>query len=588
MKLKKSVISILIALLIININLIFAGEHQQNEIDKSYSCLEKELGDNCGNTKSTKQTAFNLLASAYDSNIQKACKLSLNEKKQGVCWGETDDGQCNIKSTALAVLALNHIGENVDEQIKWLLENRISDTKLTWFLEIDTNNKTDCTINGKAITIESNKKISGSPPVGLTKAYDDYWFQINDISKNYSISCNKDFITALIYQKPGSNVFHISSDTKSSSEFDTIIEKVNSFCLSTSKECDYEGSLWTAIALAKESKEVTPLIPYLTSMSDEAENKKFIPSAFLYILTSSDDYYSELISLQKNNNYWDESRNKFYDTALALLSLQNVNSDEVENSKKYLLSVRKNDGCWQSDTAFILHAAWPKNPDATGLGAGLSYCEDFGNFCVPIGGCDLANTLDNFYCPSSAQICCKTKKQEPTCSKKNGIICELNQECQGDSVIASDSNDCCIGDCIEIVTTNECTDFGFYCKDVCSESQEEKPYSSACGLGEFCCGPKPAQKSNFLLIILLIILIILIILAIIFRNQLRIWIFRMKSGFKSSKQPPPPPRPTTPLQPFQRMIQRPAGRPFFGPPQRKPAKDTEFEETMKKLKEMSK
>jgi len=590
MKLKKSVQTVLVILiLLVSINFIIAPSHPEQvetEIDKAYSCLETELGDNCGNTRSTKQAAFNLLAIAYDSGLQSDCKQSLDSLKKDSCWGETDTGNCNVKSTALATLALQHIGEDVEDQIDWLLKRKKTDTGLTWFLEIDSNNRTECDINGQTITIEGNKKISGIPPSGLVKAYNNYWFQINNIEKNYTISCNKDFITALIYQKPGSNVFHISSETKTASEFDSITERVNSFCLTTSNICNYEGTLWAAIALAKEGKDINPLIPFLTSMSDKAENKKYLPSAFLYILTNSDDYYSELVSLQKSNNYWDESRNKFYDTALALLALQNVNSDEVDRAKRYLLNIQKNSGCWQSDTAFILHAAWPKNPSLTGAVAGITYCEDFSNFCVAIGECDLANTLDNFYCPSSAQVCCQIKTQEPTCSEKLGAICNLDEECIGDSVTSLDSNDCCIGDCVEIQTSNECEDLGFFCKESCSTNQEEKAgYNSACSFGDVCCGSKPTKESSSnLLIILLVILIIIVILAIIFRNRLKVWFLKRKTGkSKPTSQRPGPPRTFIPS-----IIPRSRGRPQVPRRQAPRTRDTEFEDTMKKLKDMSK
>ena len=603
MKLKKgakfiSVVLLLFILIILLMNLVIPQYNEttqttsdqtgQSEIDKAYSCLINELGNNCGGTKSTKQAAFNLLATSYDSKLQNECKASLKEKKKQDCWGETDTGTCNIKSTAFAVIALNHIGEKVDDSVKFLLNKKISETGLTWYLEIDANNKTECDINGKKITVEENRKISGNPPSGLTKSYNDYWFQITDIKKNYTISCDKDFITALIYQKPGSNVFHVSSETKSASEFDKITERVNSYCLSTSNICDYEGTLWAAIALAKEGEEISGFIPFLTSMADEAENKKYLPSAFLYVLTGSDDYYSELIGLQKTNYYWDESRNKLYDTALALLSLQNFNLDEIEKAKKYLLSLQKENGCWQSDTSFILYGVWPKSPSIP-TGVGVSYCEEFNNFCVSIGDCDLTNTLDNYYCSSPAQICCKVKQKEPTCSEKKGIACDLNQECNGERITASDTGDCCIGDCREIVTETECEQAGFYCKDVCSEAQEENSQYS-CNSGQVCCKAKEVKKSNYLLIILLVILIILVILAIIFRNQLKIWFFKYKSDYKVGKQKPfsRPPGATFPVgRPFQ---------PPFASPQRLMQKaipragerDKEFEETMKKLKEMSK
>ena len=587
MKIKKGVQFILIILILLNLTFILAQD-EQVEIDKAYSCFENELGDNCGNTRSTKQAAFNLLASAYDSNLLADCKTSLNRNKKDDCWGETDTSTCNVKSTALATLALQHIEDNVDDQIEWLLDRKKVDTGLTWFLEIDANNKTECNINGDPFTIEDNKKISGPSPAGLIKAYNNYWFQINNIQKNYTISCDRDFITTLIYQKPGSSVFHISSETNTASEFDSITERVDSFCLANSNNCDYEGTAWAAIALAKEGKDISPLIPYLTSMSDKTENKKFLPSAFLYIITNTDDYYSELVSLQKSNNYWDESRNKFYDTALSLLALQSVNSNEVDRAKKYLLNVQKPSGCWQSDTAFILHAAWPKNPTVSGGGTGISYCEDFSNFCVSIGDCDLSNKLNNFYCPSSAQVCCQIKTQESTCSEKIGAICNLDQECIGDSVTALDTNYCCIGNCIEIETENECQQSGYFCKNSCSNSQEEKAgYSNACDFGDICCGTKPAKEGgNTLIIVLLVILIILVILAIIFRKQLKSRFFKGKDG---KKQVPGKPLGALPMQ---RIIPRPFGRrpPLRGRPipRRVGGKDKDFDETMKKLKDMSK
>lgn len=585
MKLKKSVNLLFVILLIFSLTSFVIAQEEQEKISKAYSCLEKELDKNCGGTKSTKQASFNLLAGAYDSSIQSSCVSTLESLKKTNCWGDSDTGTCNIKSTALAALALQHVGKNIDKEINYLLENKKIETGLTWYLEIDSNNKTLCTINGKSFTIEDNKKISGTPPDGLSRAYNDYWFQINDIKKNYTISCDKNFITALLYQKSGSNVFHVSSETKSASEFDSITENVNSFCLKTGNECDYEGTLWASLVLKKGGKEIGSLIPYLTSMSDKAENRKLIPSAILYILTNDDEYYSELVSLQKSDGFWDESRNKFYDTALALLSLQSLNSNEVDSAKKYLLKVQKEDGCWQSDTSFILHAGWPKNPTGLSGGTGISYCQEFGNFCVSIGECSLADSLDNFYCSSAAQVCCKIKTQDPTCSEKGGFICNLDQECSGSSVTSSDSNFCCVGDCTAIKTENECESSGFFCKDSCSDSQEEKSaYSGSCNVGEFCCGPKPSDKSNnTLLIILLIILIVLVILAIIFRHQIKIFLFKRKSGLSSSSSsiPPSRPGPSRFLPPSfpQRTIQKNIPR--------KPIIDKEFEETMKKLKDMS-
>jgi hypothetical protein len=74
----------------------------------------------------------------------------------------------------------------------------------------------------------------------------------------------------------------------------------------------------------------------------------------------------------------------------------------------------------------------------------------------------------------------------------------------------------------------------------------------------------------------LIILVILVALAVVFKDKLKIWIYKIKSGFKENKnkgsnipgpyssEKPMPPRPMMPNRPFPNY----PGRPF--PPQNPP------------------
>jgi hypothetical protein len=593
MKLKRRVLSVL---LIFSIFLVLSScfvlaqddnsdeDNSPTEIEKAYSCLEERLGDNCGDTKSTKTAAFSLLAAAYDSSLNSDCKSALMDNKKDNCWAETDSGSCTIKSTALAILALEYVGADVDDYVDWLLSKRSTNTDLIWYLQVDSNNRTQCDINGKTVTIEENKKISGTPPSGLTKAYGNYWFRINDLSKNYTVSCDRDFIAALSYQKSGSNVYHITSGTKSASEFDSVIMGVDSYCFSTSSQCDYEGSLWATLALSKAGEDKSSYIPYLSAMADKTENRKFIPAAFLYILTQSEDYYDELLDLQKTNYYWDESRNKFYDTALVLLALQGSNSNEVDSAKRYLISVQEDSGCWSSDTSFLLHSGWSKDPTSTPSSGGVSvsYCEEFNNYCVPIGDCSFSETLDNFYCPNSVEVCCQTETPTPTCSDQRGEVCDSDEECDGTSVSAIEPN-CCIGDCEKIDTSNDCLDAGYTCQLECGDDQEERTsFTPDCDYGERCCEKK--ESGSLWWIIILIILILLVILGIFFKDRIRVWIFKRKSKVKEHK-----------LRPSSRPFESHSFNPRPGPrPRPRPAKrrgsprDKEFDETMRKLREMSK
>jgi hypothetical protein len=470
-------------------------------------------------------------------------------------------------------------------------------------LEIDANNKTECDINGKKINIAENKKISGSDPTGLVKTYNNYWFEITNLNRNYTISCEKDFITTLLYQKPGSSVIHVSSQVHSTPAGDSVTESVNSFCFATSSSCDYEGSLWATIALVKDGEDVSSYLPYLSAMSEEALNKKYIPQAFLYMLTNEDDYYSELVKQQvqgKEGKYWDSSNRRLFDTSLAVLAIQNSNSQELDDAKAYFLSVQEKSGdkvgCWNDNTAFILYSAWPRDATkSTSANTESTNCESFNHYCVPSLQCSSANVLVNFNCPGlNGDVCCKTQAPlEETCSQKNGIVCNQNEKCSGSEVPAQDTNFCCTnGACESVEQTNSCEDSNYNCRTSCLSTEVEKTeLSKACGFDK-CCAAKPASQTNWLLIILLVILIILVILAIVFRNQLRIWMFKTKSGFGYGKpsapgtRPLPPPgfRPIFPSRPapahlYQTQQRRAPGR---------PEKDKDFEDTMRKLRDMSK
>ncbi len=595
---KKECILIIIAFLAIffTTTFVYAAANSSDSIqDNGYNCLKTNLGDNCGNTQNTELAAFNLLAMAYDSKVQSECKDLLKRKSNGDCWGLSDSTSCNIKSTALAIIALKTINENVDDPVNWLLSKKQLKTGLTWFLEIDSNNKTECTINGKKITINENKKISGTDPTGLVKTYNDNWFEIKDISKNYTISCDNDFITTLLYKKPASSVFYVSNQAHSAVASDSTEEKVEAYCFATGVDCDYEGSLWAALALAKQGEDVSPYLPYLAAMADETANKKYLPASFLTMLTHSEDYYTQLSLQQQNSQYWDASKDKLYDTSIAILALQDFNSQELEDGKKYLLNLQEASGCWSSNTALILWAAWPRNPIESSSSSASTDCESYNYFCTSALECSQNNKLDNFYCSGGA-ICCTTQAKEESCSEKGGIQCQETEECSTPVVPSLDITNCCTGSCQEVQEiTNACEDAGWTCKSSCASTDEPKTvYDTDCELGEKCCGAKPASSTNWLLIILLIVLIILVILAIIFRNQLKIWVFKIKSGFKSGKGPAPTNRPGSPPPGFRPMPSNMIRQPISSRPpiQRRPVgkseRDKDFEDTMKKLRDMSK
>tara|TARA_Y100000310_G_scaffold201635_1_gene201739 strand:+ start:481 stop:2325 length:1845 start_codon:yes stop_codon:yes gene_type:complete len=614
MKTKRGIALLLILTILFTSTLVLADNHTEedtgtddvdlSEIEQAYSCLKNKLGDDCANSNSIEQLSFSLLAMGYDEDVQKNCKDALIAKEEDDSW---DDD--NIKLTAQAILALNHVAVNVDPYIEWLLTKAELTDELNWFLQIDAENATTCEIrinegSARDFNIAENKKVSGtSSCLSPASSEQNYYLEIDDdcFDDEFTISCNKDFITSVFYKKPGSSIYYVSSATHSAPSDGETKEKINSYCFadSSSADCDYESTLWAALALAKAGEETSSYIPYLSAEAED--NREFLPSAFLYILTNDDDYYTDLVEQQKQGKYWEESGNqKFYDTALALLALQETNVDAEDNTKEYLLDIQDSSGCWHSDnvleTAFLLFAGWPKNPAISGSST-RGNCEPSFS-CVASSLCTSSDTLDsgNYYCPGIGDACCRETQDIETCAEKQGTVCSSGQECTQTEIIAKDTNYCCQGDCQLVLTGNACETSGYECKSTCSSGQEEKTaYSIDCDFGDICCDDKES-KSSLGLIILLIILIILVVLAIIFREQVKIWFFRIKSKFKFGKGPKSTPRPPMPPEsgipqfnrPRQIIPRQPTRR---LPPRRIPRRktgDSVFDDTMKKLKDMTK
>jgi len=569
-----------------------------SQMDKAYSCLEDMIEDKTCESLSVEEQAFSLLA------VGKCKSEMIDNSENDECWPSSE---CRLRDTALALLALDKTGSSTDDVEEWLLSKKKSPQDLIWYLEIDANEETKCKITyegeTKTITVGEDRKISGSAGTCLSLAEDNYWLKIKDTcyEKNFTISCNKDFSSALVYKKKLGSTIYIPSETESAPAEGTTKHQVNAFCFSTSSSCDYEGSLWATLALAKTSNDVSAFLPYLIALSDETENKKYFPSSFLYMITDYEEYFSDIIDKQKSSGYWEisDSNKKFYDTSLALLALYEVDAEHKDTAKAWLLEVQGEDGCWNNvrDTAFVLYSAWPKAVSAGEAGE-VDYCTEYNYFCVAPEECSQEDTLDDYYCSGLSAVCCKTKPAEETCAEKEGIICKENEACTSAEVPASDGK-CCLGSCI-VQELTECEVAYYDCKYDCSSGEEEKAYS--CGTGKVCCGAKTAGSSwwIWLLIILLIILIALVVLAIIFRNQFKIWLFRIKNKFKRGPAPtttrpgprfPPAPPSGARMMPRTRMF-LPRQSQTYQPKGfvRKVISktDKELEETLRKLREMSK
>lgn len=570
-------------------------------VDNGYKCLDNQVKNKTG--LSLQEAIFATLALGSKQNLQD--KINSEKSPSDSCWPKTD---CTVKETAQVLLAQKRAGKSTENIEKWLLSRNATSSDLNWYLEVDISNHVaaDCTLKydgaEKTIKILDDMKITGNPGNCFSVSRGGYWllFKESCYDKDIQISCNQDFISALVYEKKAGTTIYVLPDTHSSAALGSTNEKVSVKCFKSGTTCDYEGSLWAALALNKAGKNVDAFTPYLIAMAEN--NGKYFPSAFLYALTGAEDQYADIIQNQKQSRSWKmigTPYGEYYDTSLAMLALTKTSAGELENAKNYLIGIQGKDGCWDNDnirnTAFLLYSGWPKTASVAS-DTGETLCESVtGQSCENSVSCLEAGgkVLPNFQCSGFNQ-CCSVKVDLPSCSTKNGIVCSSSQNCDG-NIVQSAEGGCCVGTCVNKPVENSCEIVGDSCRDSCLD-EEEEDLTKTCSSG-VCCTTSTTTETNSYgwLITIIIILIILVVLAIIFRNKLKIWWFKFKGKAKVSSitRPGVPPSSGQAYRP--QPVYRPAPSSYTRPAPartaaRKPMsdKDKEMEETLKKLREMSK
>ena len=547
----------------------------QTKINQAYDCLEDKIIGKCSSL-SSEEKVFSLLS-------------------VGRCKSEVvADLEKNTKTTAQAILALDNIGSSTTTSEDWLKTQTSNPSDITWYLQIESNEPTMCTVtyldSPHTVNINEDKKITSSAGNCLSLTEGGWWLKVSStcFDQEFKISCDKSFFTSLIYKEQASATVYVSEEMNSASSGGTTTEKINSLCFTEGLTCNYESSLWATLALKTKGYEISAYLPYLFTMADA--NSKYLPEAFLYILTESQDFRTNLLLKQKEN-YWDESGEKFYDTALALYPFQYETPTEKSNSMTWLLENQDNAGCWQGNlrnTAFILHSVWPK-----ALSVSEDDCTGAGYYCMSEADCE--GSIVSAYNCAGVSVCCDTPKPLKPCSDEGGEICSSSETCFGGTEVQASNTDygetCCVdGSCVP--ATPECeSDYDGICRSFdCNDDEKEASYD--CNPGETCCVKK--KGSGLFWIIFLLLLCILVALAIIFRKKLRPYWFKLKEKFNQLKSKffkgkpgpkPPPPYAITPQRVPQRRILPPVKR---GPIRRPRTQKGDMNEVLQKLKEMGK
>jgi hypothetical protein len=448
---KKKVLFVFLAIvLLISISQTLGIDDDDRErIEDAYWCLDSKVGD-CSSLQNVDELVHSFLAIGE-------CKDQLLAKRSDEgCW---PSGNCNIKDTAQAVIAINEKYRDVVDSdviieygLWWLLGKEAVPTDLDWLLQIHSMEATTCTVSwddgakSDKVEVKDNYKLEITDTKDCFDLYTpgNYWLKIKPqcMHKKFEITCEKAFITNLLYTKDGSTIF-VSPETHDSSggnQYPTR-EKISSLCFGQGGVCNYEGTLWAAlaIALAGDTAEYTldhePYLPYIMANA-EGRNLDYFPEAFLTYLGRS-EYKSKIEKRQTlirlSQGYWEGHNGKYFDTALVLF-LRSVGSESENKARKWLLEdLKDNDvgGCWDSnymvrDTAFILHSLW-ENMDAFEC-----YVDGERDRC-PLGEiCEdkrcIEGCAEDEGCPRG-EIC-----QPNKCIKG----CRVDDDCSGDLICTDD------------------------------------------------------------------------------------------------------------------------------------------------------
>jgi hypothetical protein len=564
---KKEMCFLLLLLLVISVSFVSSATDEISS--KAYSCLENKVEGKCSSL-TTEEKIFSLLAIGE-------CKSELlSDSLSNQCWPVES---CSVKSTAQAALALAKSGTSVQPAETWLLSKSTAFKDINWYLQVEANNESTCTVGysgaSYTFTVNEDRTISGRLGTCLT-VYQDYWIKIASSCYDdpLTISCSNSFLTSLLYQKKNptnSYDFYISDKTSSSSGGGSTTENVTSLCFSTRSSCDYEGTLWATIVLKYLGHDVSSYVPYLITAAEE--NSKYLPESFLYTLTNN--FRTELLIKQQENQFWAASGDKFYDTAVALLPFQNEEVPEKESSKSWLGTVQGTDGCWQGgtrNTALILYSLWTKNINVTT--STQKNCLSSNYFCMSSASCsDLeGNVLSDYSGCSGTNICCDKEKQLGDCSTEGGELCNSGEQCLGgEDISSSDSTAnkiCCVGGTCGIQSVTQCESNGGNCRTSCSSN--EKASSDACSSTTICCVEKK-KSSAWIWLIIIAILIVLVLIGFIFRKKLRELFLKLKFG-KGPNRPPTAGSPRFPPTASSRVYPGAVQRRILPPTQRTPVR----------------
>ncbi len=540
---KKSIILLLVSILIFSSFFVTSQEtYEINEVG-AFDWLLSEI-ESDGWSNNIEQISFAVMALSNGGYDYSEGVDRLRDMESNYNWG-------TVYESAIATMALGHVGEDVGNEIEWLLSQE--GTNLgggKWLIQFDEG-FSECNViydgQDHRFTIEGLNVTPGESLSG--ECLEEDWVNFENCIKegtadkyeSFEVSCLTGLDSSLLY-RVGSDQYHIVDES------DPDLEIKNGCFGSGSSSCDYSSSQYAIWAIQNDGNE-TYSLPYLKSKSDQTA----IDLAFLSILTSEGIYQTLLKDKQSDDGNFE---NDVRSTAFGAYALKSNSPSDYNSARNWLGFSQETDGSWKHSelvTSIVLFAV-----TEGGVGPIPDPTED-----INITEENVTETCEGVL---GSECPCETGYE---CNYAS-CTCEIIIECTFDS-------DCEIGQLCSLGT----------CRDEPEEEQEEDEceINSDCLSGERCsfgeCVSEPKEEGG---VLKWIIAILFVIVALGVGYYLFIKFFRKGKG-GATQQPKRPSTPSYSLTP-QKV---PVSRAVTNRPIRSETKvEKELDEALKKAKDLIK
>ena len=472
-------IAIFLFILVLSLN-VTAQSYDKSALDWIKSSVDK----------SGPITDLALTILALDINNQEfsTLKEALKERKNSLidCYPETT---CNSKDTALAIMALDSIGEPTTNLLSWINQTEtLSSTRGDWLIQIRTSKEGNCSISNSdneiKITIDSEGNIQ---PYNSKWAdiVDDLNIPLDDPSEIVKVDCSDindaSLTISLIRRVDTGDSINLHSIQEEKKKVVNLI--VNNACYASApgQSCDKESTFYTTWALNNLNQPIHT-ISYLRDNADSTLEKAMLAS-----ISKEEIDIQELIDLKAINGSWD---NDVFTTSFAIDALDGVSkySKEKQNATQWILTSQKRTPPTKGsfgDVKSTSAAIYLVLTQLSTQGGSNTYCGDgFVDKPNDDGEYEQCDGSDDDNCPGSCNdLTCSCPEETTSCSTDSQ--CSLPEEycdfgtgaCVKRQTCATDGN---------CPTSQECREFLCYteggplCGDGKKEESEECENSTHC------------------------------------------------------------------------------------------------------------